>query len=168
MTRTMRAAVVESVPGTAQVGEVEVGEPGIGEVLVRTVANGVCHSDLHALHGHGITFPTPFVLGHEPAGVVEAVGPGVRAFAPGDHVVACLSAFCGHCANCVSGRTFQCFTDEFARGEAEPSRLSRGGEAVHQFVGLGGFGEYMLVGQNNIVKIRHDMPLVNASLMQAE
>ncbi len=166
MTTMMRAAVVESVPGTARIDEVEVGEPGIGEVLVRTVATGVCHSDLHALHGHGISFPTPFVLGHEPAGVVEAVGPGVRTFAPGDHVVACLSAFCGHCANCVSGRTYMCFTDEYARDPSQPSRLSRrGGEAVGQFVGLGGFAEYMLVGQNNIVKIRPDMPLERACVL---
>lgn len=163
--RTMRAAVVETVPGRPVIDEVEVGEPGIGEVLVRTVATGVCHSDLHALHGGGMVFPTPFVLGHEPAGVIEAVGPGVRHLAPGDHVVACLSAFCGHCAKCVAGRTWQCFTDEFARRDGDASRLSRDGAAVHQHVGLGGFGEYMLVGQNNVVKIRRDMPLDRACLL---
>jgi S-(hydroxymethyl)glutathione dehydrogenase / alcohol dehydrogenase len=165
MTSTMRAAVVESVPGPPVIGEVEVGEPGIGEVLVRTAATGVCHSDLHALHGTGMAFPTPFVLGHEPAGIVEAVGPGVGRLAVGDHVVACLSAFCGHCAKCVSGRTWQCFTDEFARRPGAPTRLSRAGAAVHQHVGLGGFAEYMLVGQNNLVKIRDDMPLDRACLL---
>jgi S-(hydroxymethyl)glutathione dehydrogenase / alcohol dehydrogenase len=163
--RTARAAVVETVPGEPVISEVEVSEPGIGEVLLRTVATGVCHSDLHALHGTGMAFPTPFVLGHEPAGVVEAVGPGVRHLAPGDHVVACLSAFCGHCARCVSGRTWQCFTDEFARRADEPSRLSRQGSSVNQHVGLGGFAEYMLVGQHNVVKIRPDMPLVRACVL---
>ena len=163
--RSIRAVVVESVPGEPTISTVEVSEPGIGEVLVRTVATGVCHSDIHALHGTGMAFPTPFVLGHEPAGVVEAVGPGVRRFRPGDHVVACLSAFCGHCEKCVTGRTYQCFTDEFARGRTDEPRLSRGGEPVHQHVGLGGFAEYMLVGQNNVVKIRDDMPLDRACLL---
>ena len=163
--RTMRAAVVESVPGMPVIDTVEVGEPGIGEVLIRTVATGVCHSDLHALHGGGMAFPTPFVLGHEPAGVVEAVGPGVRHLSPGDHVVACLSAFCGHCERCVTGRSYQCFTDEYARQPDEPSRLSRRGVAMNQHIGLAGFAEYMLVGQNNVVKIRNDMPLDRACLL---
>ena len=161
--RSFRAAVVESVPGEPTISTIEVSEPGIGEVLVRTVATGVCHSDLHGMHG--MAFPTPFVLGHEPAGVVEAVGPGVRRFAPGDHVVACLSAFCGHCEKCVTGRSYQCFTDEFARRETDESRLSRDGEPIHQFCGLGGFAEYMLVGQNTLVKIRDDMPLDRACLL---
>ena len=100
----MRAAVVESVPGRAEICEVELDTPGIGEVVIRTVASGVCHSDIHALHGHGAVFPTPFVLGHEPAGIVEAIGPGVKHVQPGDHVVACLSVYCGHCANCLTGK----------------------------------------------------------------
>jgi S-(hydroxymethyl)glutathione dehydrogenase/alcohol dehydrogenase len=163
--RSVRAVVVESVPGGPSISTVEVGDPGLGEVLVRTVATGVCHSDIHAMHGTGMSFPTPFVLGHEPAGIVEAVGPGVRRFAPGDHVVACLSAFCGHCEKCVTGRTYQCFTDEAARGSGDEPRLSRGGAPMHQFVGLGGFAELMLVGQNNLVKIRDDMPLERACLL---
>ena len=101
------------MPGTPKIRDVDIDTPGIGEVFVRVVASGVCHSDVHALHGHGIAFPVPFVLGHEPAGVVEAVGPGVRHLQPGDHVVACLSVFCGHYANCVTGKSFRCFTDDF-------------------------------------------------------
>jgi len=163
--RSVRAVVVETVPGGPTLSTVEVDEPGLGEVLVRTVATGVCHSDIHAMHGTGMAFPTPFVLGHEPAGVVEAVGAGVRRFRPGDHVVACLSAFCGHCDKCVTGRTYQCFTDEFARGASDAPRLSRGDATMHQFVGLGGFAELMLVGQNNLVKIRDDMPLQRACLL---
>lgn len=161
----MQAAVVETVPGEPVITSVDIDEPGVGEVLVRTAATGVCHSDLHALHGAGMAFPTPFVLGHEPSGVVEAVGPGVRHLKPGDHVVACLSVFCGHCERCVTGRSFQCFTDEFARTAEEPSRLSRSGSAVNQHIGLAGFAEYMLVSQNNLVKIRNDMPLDRACLL---
>jgi S-(hydroxymethyl)glutathione dehydrogenase/alcohol dehydrogenase len=162
---TSRAAIIESMPGEVRIDSVDVDDPGIGEVLVRTAASGVCHSDLHALHGHGMAFPTPFVLGHEPAGVVEAVGPGVKHLKPGDHVVACLSAFCGHCAKCLTGRSYQCFTDDFARGADAPPRLSRAGAAVHQHVGLGSFSELMLVGQHNVVKIRKDMPLDRACLL---
>jgi S-(hydroxymethyl)glutathione dehydrogenase/alcohol dehydrogenase len=160
-----RAALVESMPGEVRIDTVDVADPGLGEVLVRTAASGVCHSDLHALHGHGMAFPTPFVLGHEPSGVVEAVGPGVRHLKPGDHVVACLSAFCGHCAKCVTGRSYQCFTDDFARGADDAPRLSRAGSVVNQHVGLGSFSEYMLVGQHNVVKIRKDMPLDRACLL---
>ena len=161
----MRAAVVESVPGRPVIGTVAISEPGIGEVLVRSVATGVCHSDLHALHGTGMSFPTPFVLGHEPAGIVEAVGAGVRHVKVGDHVVACLSAFCGHCERCVTGRSFQCFNDEFARGADDAPRLSRDGDIVHQHIGLAAFAEFMLVGQNNVVTIRKDMPLDRACLL---
>ena len=112
----MRAAVAESVPGEPVIADLEVDEPGLGEVLVRVTACGVCHSDVHALQGHVMVFPVPFVVGHEPAGVVEAVGPGVRHVSVGDHVVACLSVFCGHCAHCVVGDTQRCVRrDEFAR-----------------------------------------------------
>ncbi len=161
----MRAAVVDSMPGTPRIGEVEIDAPGIGEVLVKVVASGVCHSDVHALHGHGIAFPVPFVLGHEPAGVVEAVGPGVRHLRPGDHVVACLSVFCGHCANCVTGKSYRCFTDDFARGPDAPSRLSDERGPVHQFVSLGSFAEHMLVSQNNVVKVDPALPLERACLL---
>jgi S-(hydroxymethyl)glutathione dehydrogenase/alcohol dehydrogenase len=162
---SMRAAVVDSVPGVPTIQNVEISDPGLGEVLIRTVATGVCHSDLHALHGTGMSIPVPFVVGHEPAGIVEAVGPGVRHVKAGDHVVACLSAFCGHCERCVTGRTYQCFTDEWARQPGEGSRIVRDGEAVTQFAGLGSYAEWMLVGQNNVVKIRDDMPLERACLL---
>ena len=161
----MRAAVVETVPGTTHIDEIEIDEPGIGEVLVRTVASGVCHSDLHALHGHGVVFPTPFVLGHEPAGVVEAVGPGVRNVQPGDHVVACLSVYCGHCANCLTGKAYRCFVDDYARAADSPTRLRRGNEPVQQFVGLSSFAERMLVSQHNVVRIDPALALSRACLL---
>jgi S-(hydroxymethyl)glutathione dehydrogenase/alcohol dehydrogenase len=97
--------------------------------------------------------------------VVEAVGPGVRHLRVGDHVVACLSVFCGHCANCVTGRPYRCFTDEFARDPAASPRLRRDGETVNQMVGIGGFAERMLVSQNNLVKIDRTLPLDRACLL---
>ena len=91
----MQAAVFRKPHAPLTIETVEIDKPWGREVLVRTAATGVCHSDLHAMHGHGIVAPSPFVLGHEPAGVVEAVGPGVHNVKPGDHVVACLSVYCG-------------------------------------------------------------------------
>ena len=161
----MRAAVVETIPGKAEIRDVEIDAPGLGEVLVRTVASGVCHSDLHALHGHGMVFPTPFALGHEPAGIVEAVGPGVKHVQPGDSVVACLSVYCGHCANCLSGRAYKCFTDDYARTPDAAPRLRMDDEAVHQFVGLSSFADQMLVSQHNVVKIDPALPLSRACLL---
>ena len=161
----MRAAVVETMPGVPVIRDIEIDAPGLGEVLVRVAASGVCHSDVHALHGHGMAFPVPFVLGHEPAGVVEAVGPGVGDLAPGDHVVACLSVFCGHCEHCVTGQPFRCFKDEFARAPSSPPRLRGGDEVIHQFVGLSSFAEQMLVSRNNVVRIDSEFPLSRACLL---
>jgi S-(hydroxymethyl)glutathione dehydrogenase/alcohol dehydrogenase len=161
----MRAAVVDTVPGTVGLSDVEIDEPRFGEVLVRTVASGVCHSDLHAMHGHGMVSPSPFVLGHEPAGVVEAIGPGVTNVRPGDHVVACLSVYCGHCANCLTGHSYRCFTDDYARAADGPPRLTRLGAPVHQFVGVGGFAEQMLVSQHHLVAIDKSLPLERACLL---
>jgi S-(hydroxymethyl)glutathione dehydrogenase/alcohol dehydrogenase len=109
--------------------------------------------------------PTPFVLGHEPAGVVEAVGPGVKHVAPGDHVVGCLSVYCGHCRHCLTGSAYRCFTDEYARPADEPSRLVDANGPVHQFVGLSGFAETMLVSQHHVVKIDRALPLDRACLL---
>ena len=161
----MRGAVVDSVPGVPSVRDIDIDDPGIGEVLVRVAACGVCHSDIHALRGHGMVHPSPFVLGHEPAGVVEAVGPGIRHLRRGDHVVACLSVYCGHCAKCVTGKSYQCFTDDFTRPESAAPRLKDADGLVHQFVGIGGFAEYMLVSQHHLVKIDDALPLSRACLL---
>ncbi len=161
----MRGAVVDTVPGVPTVRDIEIDEPGIGEVLVRVVACGVCHSDIHALHGVGMVHPTPFVMGHEPAGIVEAVGDGIKHLRPGDHVVACLSVYCGHCTHCLTGNSFRCFTDEFLRADDAPPRLSNDDGLVHQFVGLGGFAEHMLVSQHHLVKIDDTLPLERACLL---
>ena len=103
----MRAAVLHSCPGELQIEELTVDAVGPREVLIRTAAAGLCHSDLHYLQGKQ-SLRTPVVMGHESAGVVEAVGSDVSYVRPGDHVVTCLSMFCGTCELCLSGRPYLC------------------------------------------------------------
>ena len=116
---------------------------------MRTVASGVCHSDLHFVDGF-YPFPTPAILGHEAAGIVEAVGPQVTEFKPGDHVIACLSIFCGHCAYCLTGRTHLCQSRP-VRSPQEPPKLSWKGAPVNQFANLSAYAEQMLVHENGLV-----------------
>jgi S-(hydroxymethyl)glutathione dehydrogenase/alcohol dehydrogenase len=160
----MRAAVLPTIPSMLEIGEVVVDTPHHREVLVRTVAAGLCHSDLHFMEGK-YTHPTPTVPGHEAAGIVEAVGEDVTQFQPGDHVIGCLSIFCGHCEFCLSGRPVLCTRQGLERDADEPSRLSWQGQRVHQFLRLSAFAEYMLVHENTLVKIRDDMPLDRAALI---
>lgn len=138
--------------------------PGPREVLVRTAAAGLCHSDLHFIEG---TYPAqcPVVLGHESAGVVEAVGDLVSYVQPGDHVITCLSVFCGHCEFCLTGRMALCQSQDTKRGPAESPRLSRSGEPVGQFLNLSSFAEQMLVHEHAVVKIDREMPLDRAALI---
>ena len=119
----MRAAVLEEVPGEFVIADVTVDAPGPREVLVRTAAAGVCHSDLHFMEGL-YPWPTPAVLGHESAGVVEAVGRDVTYVAPGDHVISCVSIFCGECERCLTGHPYLCANPSVRRGPTEPPRLT--------------------------------------------
>jgi len=107
----------------------------------------------------------PTVLGHEPAGVVEAVGAEVRHVAPGDHVIGCLSAFCGACEYCLAGRPNLCEGEATMRRAGESPRLSKDGEPIVQFVHLSAFAERMLVHENALVRIRRDVPLDRAALI---
>ena len=161
----IKAAVHREIDRPLSIEDVEIAEPGPEEVLVKTAACGVCHSDLHALHG-GIPSPTPAVLGHEPSGVVIDVGDRVRNVTPGDHVIACTSMFCGNCIQCVQGRPHLCM-DRGAclRNEDESPRLVREGETIHQFADLGGFAEAMLLHHRAVVKIDKDIPLDRAALV---
>ena len=149
----MKAAVFREVNKAMEVEEVEVSKPGPREILIRTAAAGVCHSDMHFFNG---TYPgqLPIVLGHESAGIVDQVGSDVSYVKPGDHVIPCLSVFCGHCAYCLSGHMSLCQEPEVRRGPAEDPRLSHGGDRMHQFANLGSFAEMMLVHEHSVVKIR--------------
>ena len=160
----MRAAVLREAPGWLEPADLDVDKPGRREVLVRTAAAGLCHSDLHFIEAKYPT-RTPQVLGHESAGVVEAVGPDVTHVAPGDHVITCLSLFCGNCEYCLAGRPALCQSPEVRRSSADPPRLSEKGAAVYQFANLGSFAEQMLVHENAVVKITADMPLDRAALI---
>ncbi len=160
----MRAAVLETIPGDVVVGDVELDAPGPREVLVRTAAAGVCHSDLHFVEGT-YRHPVPLVLGHESAGVVEAVGDQVTSVRPGDHVITCLSVFCGSCEFCLSGRPALCTKRGLRRSPDSPPRLRRGEEPVQQFLDLSSFAEAMLVHENAVVTVRPDLPLDRAALI---
>jgi len=164
MERRMKAAVMRAIGAPLTIEEIQIDAPGPREVIVRTVATGVCHSDLHVLEG-ALPNPLPTVLGHEPAGVVEAVGADVRHVVPGDHVIGCLSAFCGTCEYCVAGRPYLCEGEATMRRAHERPRLSKGGEPIVQFVHLSAFAERMLVHENALVKIRPDVPLDRAALI---
>lgn len=160
----MKAAVFHEVGQPLTIEEVSISKPGPREVLVRTAAAGVCHSDLHFVEG---LYPgiTPMVLGHESAGVVEAVGSDVSYVQPGDHVISCLSVFCGHCEECLTGHMSLCVNPETKRGEGDEPRLSKDGAAVQQFANLSSFAEQMLVHEHALVKINKDMPLDRAALI---
>jgi S-(hydroxymethyl)glutathione dehydrogenase/alcohol dehydrogenase len=162
----MKAALFRRPHEPVTVESVEVDAPGGREVLVRTVATGVCHSDLHMVEG---TIRAPdlaaVVLGHEGAGVVEAVGEDVTAVQVGDHVVACLSGFCGSCAQCLSGHPNLCATGFVARRSVATPRVSLDGQALGQFGGIGSYAEHMLLHENSVVSIDPDLPLDSAALI---
>ena len=160
----MKAAVLREVNTPMEIEEVAVSKPGPREVLVRTVAAGVCHSDMHFYNG---TYPGqfPLILGHESAGVVEQVGEDVHYVKPGDHVITCLSVFCGHCEFCLTGHMSLCQEPETARGKDEDPRVGTRETPVGQFASLGSFAEYMLVHEHAVAKIREDMPLDRAALI---
>lgn len=163
----MKAVVWRGVGTELAIEDVELADPGPREVLIRTVATGVCHSDLSIIEGK-LASPAPIVLGHESAGIVEAVGSAVRGIKVGDHVVTCMSVFCGHCSDCLTGHTAVCANGDAhrARGEA-PRIVPANGEErrLHQAAGLGGYAEMMLVSEDACVAIRQDMPLDRAAVI---
>ncbi|MFI2368357.1 Zn-dependent alcohol dehydrogenase [Streptomyces sp. NPDC018833] len=142
------------------VDDLEIRAPGPGEVLVAIAAAGLCHSDLSVIDGT-IPFPPPVVLGHEGAGVVEAVGPGVGHVTPGDHVCLSTLANCGACADCDRGRPTMC-----RRAIGRPGRpFSRGGAPVFQFAANSAFAERTIVKAVQAVPIPADIPLTSAALI---
>ena len=161
-----KAAVFRKVHEPLTIEAVEIDKPWGREVLVRTAATGVCHSDLHVVDGVG-RFPLdrPIILGHEGAGVVEAVGADVTTVRPGDHVVACLSGFCGSCEQCLSGHPNLCVGGVVTRAESAPPRLSQKGQAFRQFIGISSYAEHMLLHENSVVKIDPEIPLDRAALV---
>src|SRR5438132_5821543 len=160
----MRAAIFHGAQQPLTLEDVEIDKPMAREVLVRTVASGVCHSDLHFVDGY-YPFPAPAILGHESAGIVEEVGEDVTYVKPGDHVITCLSVFCGQCEFCLGGRPSLCDQVGTGRGRGQPPRLTFGGEPCGQFASLSSFAEQMLVHEHAVAKVRDDMPLDRAALI---
>ena len=161
----MKAAVLIEAGRPLQIEQINIANPGPHEVLIRTAACGLCHSDLHFIEGT-YPHPLPAIPGHEAAGIVEAVGSEVRTVKVGDAVVTCLSAFCGHCEYCVTGRMSLCLGGETRRKPGEAPRLSRpDGSIVNQMLNLSAYAEMMLVHEHACVAIHPDMPLPQASVI---
>ncbi len=160
----MKAWVARAGGKPPELESVDVAAPLAGEVRVRLAASGVCGSDLHVLAGHSPVAQFPLVLGHEGAGVVEDVGPGVTSVMPGDHVVIALYGPCLACRNCLSGNPVHCngparikaITGEMADGS---TRLSSHGERVFPFVGSGTLAEEAVLRASQVVAVGKDIPL---------
>jgi S-(hydroxymethyl)glutathione dehydrogenase / alcohol dehydrogenase len=164
----MRAAVLEEFGSPLQVQDLDLAEPRSGEVLVRLVACGVCHTDLYTASGADPSGYAPTVLGHEGAGVVERVGDGVTSLASGDHVVTLFSPQCGECEHCRSPRTNLCMAIREQQGKGflpdGTTRLSRDGEPIRHFMGTSTFAEYTVMPAIALAKIDPEAPLEGAAL----
>jgi len=160
----MKAAIMHAPHEPLTIEDVDIAKPKRREVIVRTSYAGLCHSDLHFMEGLYPT-PLPVILGHESAGIVEAVGEDVTYVKPGDHVVTCLSVFCGTCSQCVTGHPNICENTEVKMLPGQARRLSWKGAPVNQFANLSSFAELMLVHENALVKIKDDLPLDRAAIV---
>jgi S-(hydroxymethyl)glutathione dehydrogenase/alcohol dehydrogenase len=160
----MKAAVFHGPNQPLSIENLEIAKPGPREVLIRTAVAGLCHSDLHFIEGK-YPWPAPAVLGHESAGIVEQVGSEVSYVKPGDHVITCLSVFCGHCEFCLTGHMSICQTPDVKMPPGAAKRLTWGGNHVSQFANLSSFAEQMLVHEHALVKVTPDMPLAQAALI---
>ncbi len=164
----IRAAVLEEFGKPLNVTEVDLAEPKPGEVLVRLVACGVCHTDMYTASGVDPSGYAPTVLGHEGAGVVEALGPGVGSLEVGDHVVTLFSPQCRECEHCRSGRTNLCLAIREQQNKGYlpdgTTRLSRDGEPIRHFMGTSTFAEYTVMPEIALAKVREDAPLEAACL----
>ncbi|MBO0906435.1 alcohol dehydrogenase catalytic domain-containing protein [Jiella sonneratiae] len=171
----IRAAVLRASPVAAPFAQtrplsietLQLAAPGRGEVLVRVKAAGLCHSDLSVVNG-ARPRPVPMALGHEAAGVVEALGEGVDDLAVGDHVVMVFVPSCGHCLPCAEGRPALCEPGAAANGAGTllggAIRLSWRGGTVHHHIGVSAFAEAAVVSRNSLVKIDRDLPFEHAAL----
>jgi S-(hydroxymethyl)glutathione dehydrogenase/alcohol dehydrogenase len=165
MSLPIRAAVLNAAPGKLDLETLHLDGPEPDEVLVGVVAAGLCHSDLHEIDGTFETEP-PILLGHEAAGIVEAVGANVQGIEAGDHVVTCLSVFCGRCRYCTNGRLTLCpHRGDLSHTRPRPRLLNTAGASVRPTAGIGAFAEAMTVHQNSLAVIPDDVPFATASIL---
>jgi S-(hydroxymethyl)glutathione dehydrogenase/alcohol dehydrogenase len=160
----MRACVIHDFAQGPNVEDVTVLDPEPGEVVVRIAASGVCGSDMHLIHGRTPVATLPMIIGHEGAGVIEAVGAGVEAVTPGDHVVIALYGPCLRCANCLSGNIVHCngaarVQNMFGRMADGSTRLRQGATPIHPMIGCGSLAEYAVVRESMVVPVPKDVPL---------
>jgi S-(hydroxymethyl)glutathione dehydrogenase/alcohol dehydrogenase len=164
----MRAAVLEEFGKPLSIAEVDLAEPKAGEVLVRLVACGVCHTDMYTASGADPSGYAPAVLGHEGGGVVERVGEGVTSVAGGDHVVTLFSPQCRDCVHCRSERTNLCMAIREQQNKGflpdGTARLSRDGEPIRHFMGTSTFAEYTVMPEIALAKVSPEAPLDRACL----
>src|SRR3712207_5607744 len=164
----IRAAVLETFGEPLVVQEVDLAGPGPGEVLVRLQACGVCHTDMYTASGVDPSGYAPTVLGHEGAGVVEAIGEGVSSLAAGDHVVTLFSPQCGECVHCRSPKTNICLAIREQQNKGYlpdgTTRLSRGGGELRHFMGCSTFAEATVMPEIALAKVSPDAPLEAACL----
>jgi Zn-dependent alcohol dehydrogenase len=161
----MKAAVLHEANQPLVIEDVVTKKPGSHEVLINTAFAGLCHSDLHFIDGI-YPHPLPAVLGHESAGVIDQVGSEVTYVQPGDHVITCLSVFCGTCEQCTDGKPNLCSNTDVKMLPGKAERLEwEKQQRLHSFLNLSSFAEQMLVHENAVVKIRKDMPLDKAALI---
>lgn len=164
-----RAAVAWEAGKPLTLEEIDVAPPKSGEVLVRLVATGVCHTDAFTLSGADPEGFFPRVLGHEGGGVVEEIGEGVTWVEPGDHVVPLYTAECGECKTCRSGKTNLCGAVRGTQGQGVmpdgTSRLSKNGEALYHYMGTSTFSEYTVVPEISLAKVSKNAPLDKVCLL---
>ncbi|MDQ0643896.1 Zn-dependent alcohol dehydrogenase [Microbacterium murale] len=161
----MKATLVRELGAGFVSADIDIADPIGREVLVDVKASGLCHTDL-TMSRFEMGNPLPGVFGHELAGVVTQIGPGVTELAVGDHVVGCLVQYCGACEKCLSGKVYQCLHPEKTlRAEGDAPRLSENGLPVGQAFGLGGFAQQALVHENQLVKVPDEIPFAQAALL---
>ncbi len=164
----MHAAVLRETTGTLSVEEIEIGAPGRGEVLVRIAASGLCHTDWETMHGQQ-PCNLPAVIGHEGAGVVEAIGPGVTLVRPGDHVALSWSPNCGHCFYCDRGQPILCEVARAANARGTlfdgTTRFSAGASPIYYYSLVSSHAELTIVPEQAAVPLRKDFPLDRAALL---
>ncbi|MEM1412912.1 MAG: S-(hydroxymethyl)glutathione dehydrogenase/class III alcohol dehydrogenase [Pseudomonadota bacterium] len=164
-----RAAVAWEAGKPLEIEEVDVAGPKEGEVLVRIVATGVCHTDAYTLSGDDPEGLFPAILGHEGGGIVEEVGPGVTSLQVGDHVIPLYTPECGQCSFCTSGKTNLCQSIRVTQGQGimpdGTSRFSKSGSMIHHYMGTSTFSEYTVLPEISLAKISKEAPLDKVCLL---
>lgn len=160
--RLMKAALLNEIKGSFDIEEVQIGSPVDREVFVQVRASGLCHTD-HYMTVNSFGFPLPALLGHELAGVVVEIGPDVREFAIGDHVVGSNLGFCGHCDECLKGHTYLCENSEETHRNGPVT--TRDGKPVTDVFGTSAFAEFSLLHESHLVRVPKELPFPQAAVL---